>query len=58
MPTLARLQDKYAGDDFAMVIVSQDHGGWKVIERFMNRLKLDADERRRDRDDGDPDRMN
>ena len=41
MPTLARLQEKFAGDDFEMVIVSQDRGGWKVIERFMNRLKLD-----------------
>jgi thiol-disulfide isomerase/thioredoxin len=41
MPTLARLQEKFAGDDFAMVIVSQDRGGWKDIDRFMARLKLD-----------------
>jgi len=41
MPTLARLQEKFAGDDFAMVLVSQDRGGWKVIDRFMTKLKLE-----------------
>ncbi len=42
MPTLARLEQRFAGDDdFAFVIVSQDRGGWKDIARFMKRQKLD-----------------
>lgn len=41
MPTLARLQEKFTGEDFAMVIVSQDRGGWRDIDRFMKRQKLD-----------------
>ncbi|MEQ9190970.1 MAG: TlpA disulfide reductase family protein [Alphaproteobacteria bacterium] len=41
MPTLARMQEIFADvDDFAFVIVSQDRGGWKDIDRFMRRLKL------------------
>lgn len=43
MPTLARLQEKFTGEDFAMVIVSQDRGGWRdtpeafgLVEYYLN----------------------
>ena len=42
MPTIAALQDRLGGDDFAVAIVSQDRDGWKRIGPFLERrLKLD-----------------
>ncbi len=41
MPTLARLADRFGGDNFAVAIVSQDRDGWKRIGPFLEkRLNL------------------
>lgn len=41
LPSLARLSERMGGEEFVVAIVSQDRGGWKRIEPFMKRLKLD-----------------
>ena len=41
LPSLHRLNAKYGGDDFAVVLISQDRGGFKQTDRFLKKLKVD-----------------
>ena len=40
LPSLDRLNAKFAGDDFAVVLISQDRGGFKQTDRFLKKLKV------------------
>ncbi|MEQ9190969.1 MAG: TlpA disulfide reductase family protein [Alphaproteobacteria bacterium] len=40
LPTLERLQAKLGGDDFSVVIVSQDVEGWEKITPFLKKRRL------------------
>ena len=44
LPTLERLQAKLGGDNFTVVIVSQDVEGWQVIEPFLKKRRFDFPE--------------
>jgi thiol-disulfide isomerase/thioredoxin len=35
LPSLHRLNAEFAGDDFAVVLISQDRGGFKQTDRFL-----------------------
>lgn len=41
LPSLSRLNAQFAGDDFAVVLISQDRGGFKQTDRFLKKLKID-----------------
>ncbi len=41
LPSLNRLNGQYGGDDFAVVLISQDRGGFKQTARFLKKLKVD-----------------
>lgn len=41
LPSLNRLNAQFAGDDFAVVLISQDRGGFKQTNRFLKKLKVD-----------------
>lgn len=41
LPSLSRLNEKFAGDDFAVVLISQDRGGFKQTDRFLKKLKIE-----------------
>ena len=41
LPSLHRLNAQFAGDDFAVVLISQDRGGFKQTDRFLKKLKID-----------------
>lgn len=41
LPSLNRLNAQFAGDDFAVVLISQDRGGFKQTDRFLKKLKVD-----------------
>jgi len=41
LPSLHRLNAQFAGDDFAVVLISQDRGGFKQTGRFLKKLKVD-----------------
>jgi thiol-disulfide isomerase/thioredoxin len=41
LPSLNRLNAQFAGDDFAVVLISQDRGGFKQTDRFLKKLKID-----------------
>ena len=41
LPSLSRLNEKFAGDDFAVVLISQDRGGFKQTDRFLKKLNID-----------------
>ena len=41
LPSLNRLNAKFAGDNFAVVLISQDRGGFKQTDRFLKKLKID-----------------
>ena len=41
LPSLNRLNAQFAGDDFAVVLISQDRGGFKQTGRFLKKLKVD-----------------
>jgi thiol-disulfide isomerase/thioredoxin len=41
LPSLHRLNAEFAGDDFAVVLISQDRGGFKQTDRFLKKLKVD-----------------
>ena len=40
MPSIERLNARLAGDDFALLAVSQDEEGRRVVEPFLERMKL------------------
>jgi len=40
MPSMERLHAKLAGEDFALLAVSQDEEGRRVVEPFLQRMKL------------------
>ncbi len=40
LPSLHRLNAEFAGDDFAVVLISQDRGGFKQTDRFLKKLKV------------------
>jgi thiol-disulfide isomerase/thioredoxin len=40
MPALDRLQEKLGGTDFAVVLVSEDRGGAKIVDPFFAKLGL------------------
>ena len=41
LPSLSRLNEQFAGDDFAVVLISQDRGGFKQTDRFLKKLKIE-----------------
>ncbi len=41
LPSLNRLNAQLAGDDFAVVLISQDRGGFKQTDRFLKKLEVD-----------------
>ena len=41
LPSLHRLNAQFAGDNFAVVLISQDRGGFKQTDRFLKKLKVD-----------------
>ncbi|MFT5180949.1 MAG: thiol-disulfide isomerase/thioredoxin [Alphaproteobacteria bacterium] len=41
LPSLNRLNAQFAGDDFAVVLISQDRNGFKQTDRFLKKLKID-----------------
>ncbi len=41
LPSLHRLNAEFAGEDFAVVLISQDRGGFKQTARFLKKLKVD-----------------
>lgn len=41
LPSLHRLNAQFAGDDFAVVLISQDRGGFRQTGRFLKKLKVD-----------------
>ncbi len=41
LPSLNRLNGQFGGDDFAVVLISQDRGGFKQTDRFLKKLKVD-----------------
>ena len=41
LPSLHRLNAQFAGDDFAVVLISQDRGGFKQTDRFLKKLEVD-----------------
>ncbi len=41
LPSLNRLNAQFAGDDFAVVLISQDRGGFKQTDRFLKKLKVE-----------------
>ncbi len=45
LPSLNRLNAQFAGDDFAVVLISQDRGGFKQTDRFLKKLKIDIADR-------------
>ena len=40
LPSLNRLNAQFASDNFAVVLISQDRGGFKQTDRFLNKLKV------------------
>jgi thiol-disulfide isomerase/thioredoxin len=51
LPSLSRLNERFAGDDFAVVLISQDRGGFKQTDRFLKKMAKAEDEERRITDD-------
>lgn len=47
LPSLSRLHERFAGDDFAVVLISQDRGGFKQTDRFLQKMVKEKDEARR-----------
>jgi len=41
LPSLQRLNAKFAGDDFAVVLISQDRGGFEKTGPFLQKLGID-----------------
>lgn len=40
LPSLHRLNAQFAGDDFAVVLISQDRGGFEQTDRFLKKLEV------------------
>ena len=41
LPSLNRLSARFAGNDFAVVLISQDRGGFKQTDRFLKKIEID-----------------
>ncbi len=47
LPSLSRLNERFGGDDFEVVLISQDRGGFKQTDRFLKKMvKAPREERR------------